>query len=442
MTQTGIRVENLSKRYRLGARRVGSRTLRETISGWASSSMARWKRAVARPSARLPGHESLNGHVVEAAENDLWALRGVSFEVEQGDVVGIIGRNGAGKSTLLKVLSRITEPTEGDVWITGRVSSLLEVGTGFHTELTGRENIYLNGAILGMGRNEVKRKFDEIVAFAEVERFLDTPVKHYSSGMYMRLAFAVAAHLEPDILIIDEVLAVGDAAFQNKCLGKMQNVARGGRTVLFVSHNMAAVQALCHHTLLLYRGTVEAFGPTGEVVRQYSDSMHAAGNDAEPFAACERYGCGGARVERAYLMDDEGKRRQAFTSGEPFTIRMTIRTHQRAQSWHASLGLRTTDQQVVAAVTTADLGLTLPALVPGLTEVDIRVSSLRLIPGTYWLGCGVLDGGGEVADFIEDGLRLEILQTPVYGSRALDHRWGVVVPDWNVQVRPAEAGRR
>ena len=206
---------------------------------------------------------------------EFWALKDVSFEIGRGEVVGIIGRNGAGKSTLLKVLSRITEPSKGRVEIRGRVASLLEVGTGFHPELTGRENIYLNGAILGMKRSEIQRKFDEIVAFAEVEKFLDTPVKHYSSGMYVRLAFAVAAHLEPEVLVVDEVLAVGDAEFQRKCLGKMQDVAGNGRTVLFVSHNMSAVNQLCPKSIFLNKGRSEAFGKTNEIIALYEQKFTA-----------------------------------------------------------------------------------------------------------------------------------------------------------------------
>src|SRR3954452_12188805 len=233
MNDIAIRVENLSKLYRIGARQEPYRTLRDTLAGAATAPFRRVRSAFQRNAA------------TSEQSNDFWALKNVSFEVKRGEVIGIIGRNGAGKSTLLKILSRITEPTEGRLTLRGRVASLLEVGTGFHAELTGRENIFLNGAILGMSRQEVRRKFDEIVAFAEVERFLDTPVKRYSSGMYVRLAFAVAAHLEPEILIVDEVLAVGDAEFQKKCLGKIDDVAhRQGRTVLFVSHNMAAIQNL------------------------------------------------------------------------------------------------------------------------------------------------------------------------------------------------------
>lgn len=249
--QTAVRIENLGKRYRIG-QLERYRTLRESIQ---NAVRAPFRRLLERGNARLPD-TSPGSH---PNGESIWALKDVCFEVKQGEVLGIIGRNGAGKSTLLKVLSRITEPTEGHVEIRGRVSSLLEVGTGFHPELTGRENVFLNGAILGMSRAEIKRKFDQIVAFSGVEKFLDTPVKRYSSGMSVRLAFAVAAHLEPDILVIDEVLAVGDAAFQKKCLGKMGDVAESGRTVLFVSHNMQAVNTLCSRVLLLDEAVFAAY---------------------------------------------------------------------------------------------------------------------------------------------------------------------------------------
>lgn len=260
MSDVVISAEGLSKRYRIGGPegQASYRTLRETIVGLATAPVRRFRAA-------------LHGHPEAQSEQDVWALRDVSFEVRRGEVVGVIGRNGAGKSTLLKILSGITEPTEGRARVKGRVGSLLEVGTGFHNELTGRENIYLNGAILGMKKAEIARKFDEIVAFSEVERFLDTPVKHYSSGMYMRLAFAVAAHLDPEILLVDEVLAVGDAAFQKKCMGKLGEVAHTGRTVLLVSHNLAAIVNLCERALLVGQGRIAAEGPAGEVVREYLD---------------------------------------------------------------------------------------------------------------------------------------------------------------------------
>ena len=255
-----IKVEDLSKRYRIGAEAQLYRTLRETVSA-----------AVKAPLRRLNQKSD--------AAQDLWALDGVNFEVFPGEVMGVIGRNGAGKSTLLKILTRITEPTRGRVELHGRVGSLLEVGTGFHPELTGRENIYLNGAILGMSREEIARRFDEIVSFAETERFLDTPVKRYSSGMYMRLAFAVAAHMESEILLVDEVLAVGDDEFQRKCLGKMRDISAGGRTVLFVSHNMGSIFNLCSHVLWLDRGHVRLYGETGEVVPAYVSAGMSAGGE-------------------------------------------------------------------------------------------------------------------------------------------------------------------
>jgi len=304
-----ISVENLSKQYLIGhetAGRLGQTTFREAL--------ARNVRALGRSALDIArGRQIVQGHEVEA----FWALKDVSFQARRGEVLGIIGRNGAGKSTLLKILSRITEPTEGRAVIRGGVASLLEVGTGFHPELSGRENIYLNGAILGMARAEIRRKFDEIVAFAEIERFLDTPVKRYSSGMYMRLAFAVAAHLEPDILVVDEVLAVGDLQFQRKCLGKMQDIAgRDGRTVLFVSHNMEAITRLCGKALLLEQGRIAAGGDVADVVPQYLNSsgsllvdsgrMHAADS---PF-----------RLRAVHVCDHQGRKTAQVLWEEPFSV--------------------------------------------------------------------------------------------------------------------------
>jgi lipopolysaccharide transport system ATP-binding protein len=275
MVDTAISVENLSKSYLVGhqnAKREGYTALRDVIA------------REARNFVRNAAHMARGQQIVQGDEfEEFWALKNVSFKVERGDVIGIIGRNGAGKSTLLKILSRITEPTEGRVRIRGRVASLLEVGTGFHPELTGRENIYLNGAILGMSRAEIRRKFDEIVSFAEVEKFLDTPVKRYSSGMYVRLAFAVAAHLEPDIFVVDEVLAVGDSEFQKKCLGKLSDVAGHGRTVLFVSHNMDAIRRICISGLYLANGSVLTAGTIDECIKRYmSDTvLFSKGNTIE-----------------------------------------------------------------------------------------------------------------------------------------------------------------
>jgi lipopolysaccharide transport system ATP-binding protein len=259
--RTVIRVENIAKRYLIGAKEAKRDNLREVVID-----------AFTAPFRRFGS----SFRVSSGYEEEFWALKDVSFDVEEGDVLGIIGRNGAGKSTLLKILSKITEPTEGTVKIKGRIASLLEVGTGFHPELTGRENIYLNGAILGMSRREINRKFNEIVDFSDIEKFLDTPVKHYSSGMYVRLAFAVAAHLEPEILIVDEVLAVGDALFQKKCLGKMKDVGRGGRTVIFVSHSMVAIKSLCKNALYLQKGKVADYGNVQDVVETYERSIFGA----------------------------------------------------------------------------------------------------------------------------------------------------------------------
>jgi lipopolysaccharide transport system ATP-binding protein len=264
MSNVAIRIENLGKRYKIGVKREKYYTLRDSLMN-ALTYPFRGRRQ-GRPDRGNP------------QEDFIWALKDVSLEINHGDIVGIIGRNGAGKSTLLKILSRITEPTAGQAEIFGRVGSLLEVGTGFHPELTGRENIFLNGVIMGMTRAEVQRNFDAIVAFAEIEKFLDTPVKHYSSGMYVRLAFAVAAHLDPEILLVDEVLAVGDAAFQKKCLGKMEDIAKGGRTVLFVSHNMGAVRALCQKCILLENGVVIAIGEPDTIIDNYQSKVMQISN--------------------------------------------------------------------------------------------------------------------------------------------------------------------
>ncbi|MCK6581383.1 MAG: polysaccharide ABC transporter ATP-binding protein [Anaerolineae bacterium] len=274
MSDIAIRVENLGKMYRIGGSQERYQTFRDAIT-----------RTLAAPFVRV--RDIVRGQSASDLKEEIWALRDVSFEVKQGEVVGIIGRNGAGKSTLLKILSRITEPTIGYADVYGKVGALLEVGTGFHPELTGRENIYLNGAILGMSRTEITSKFDEIVDFAGVERFVDTPVKHYSSGMGLRLGFAVAAYLEPEILVVDEVLAVGDAEFQKKCLGKMEDVAKTGNTVLFVSHNMAAVKTLCQTGILLDKGQISTTGVIGDVIYKYmktfSNAADTSGDTHEEF---------------------------------------------------------------------------------------------------------------------------------------------------------------
>ena len=308
MGELVIRAQDIGKQYRIGARQQGYRTLRDTLVD-----------SVVAP-ARWVGR-ALRGRAARAEQGEMiWALRGVSFDVHQGEVLGVIGRNGAGKSTLLKILSRITEPTTGRVRIAGRVGSLLEVGTGFHPELTGRENIYLNGAILGMRREEIARRYDEIVAFSEVERFIDTPVKHYSSGMYLRLAFAVAAHLDPEILLVDEVLAVGDDRFQKKCLGKMESVGREGRTVLFVSHNMPAVTRLCPRAILLDEGRMVADGETREVISRYLNAGRVESGGMEWLSADEAPGDATARLKQVRVSDAQGSAKTLFSMREAIAV--------------------------------------------------------------------------------------------------------------------------
>ena len=305
MEPVAVRIEGVGKRYRIGALHPGYATLREMLGD-----------ALAAPFRRLRGYDSRRSETI-------WALRDVNMEVRRGDLIGVIGHNGAGKSTLLKILSRITRPTAGEVEIRGRVGSLLEVGTGFHPDLTGRENIYLNGAILGMRRVEIRKKFDEIVAFSELEKFIETPVKFYSSGMYVRLAFSVAAHLEPEILIMDEVLAVGDAAFQQKCLDKMRDIRLQGRTIFFVSHDLAAVTRLCKRVVLLEAGRVTAEGQPQEVVNRYLNSSWKAGAERVWPEGVDAPGGSVVRLRRARVCDEQGRTASAFDVREPVNIELT-----------------------------------------------------------------------------------------------------------------------
>lgn len=313
MSEIVVSVDHLSKKYALGEGSARHRTLREVV---------------AKSFLTFRGNASKSS---SGSDQTIWALKDLSFDLRHGEVLGIVGRNGSGKSTLLKILSRITEPTSGSVDIYGRVNSLLEVGTGFHSELTGRENIYLNGAILGMRKTEIERKFDEIVEFAEIDKFLDTPIKHYSSGMSVRLAFAVAAHMEPDILIVDEVLAVGDAAFQQKCLGKMSDVARVGRTILFVSHNMTAIGRLCNRAILMNAGQIEMDGPTGQVIEKYLLS-HAdvTGSWSRPVASAT-----GEPIDllNARVLNPSGEPSPTIAFGEGFDIEILYRVNQPAADW-------------------------------------------------------------------------------------------------------------
>ncbi len=341
-------------------------------------------------------------------DDRFWALQDVSFEVEPGEAIAIVGRNGAGKSTLLKVLSRITKPTSGEARLRGRVGSLLEVGTGFHPELTGRENVFLNGSILGMSRKEIGRRFDAIVAFAEVEAFLDTPVKRYSSGMYGRLAFAVAAHLEPEILVVDEVLAVGDAEFQKKCLRKMGDVAGEGRTVLFVSHNMGAVQTLCRRAVLLEKGQVKRIGPTREVVAEYLKA-----SDAEatvPLAERrDRSGEGRFRFAELTLLGPDGHPRAYAVTGEDMTLKVKIAVPDDGPlSSPLEIGIAVREPQ---GMRITELGSHFVGASPttgaAAKEVTCFVPRLPLLPAQYRLDlwCGVM---GETEDYLLDAVVLEV----------------------------------
>jgi len=371
MAAVAVRAEGLGKRYRIG-KMLPYKTLRDSLAGAIS---APFRRTTRGPEASPAG----NGD-----QNILWALKDISFEVGVGEVVGLIGRNGAGKSTLLKILSRITEPTEGFAELYGRVGSLLEVGTGFHPELTGRENVFLNGAILGMKRAEIERKFDEIVAFAETEKFLDTPVKHYSSGMFMRLGFAVAAHLDPEILLVDEVLAVGDVAFQRKCMDKIRDVARGGRTVLFVSHRMNSVRTLCSRSVWLDAGQVRMAGLTADVVNAYEASLTMA----DP----RRRGGPGAHVEAQFrgweIVEPRTEQPHVLESHGPLSVKIVVDVYAPVRHGVHAITLWNTDGILIWGWATDGLDLE-----PGAHAFICDLPGLPLKPGPYSWRVGLYSDG-------------------------------------------------
>jgi lipopolysaccharide transport system ATP-binding protein len=386
MSDIAIRVENLSKLYKIGIASRRHDTLRDQT---AAALKALFQRNGNSPSAK-------------DRQDTFWALEQVSFEVKTGEVVGIIGSNGAGKSTLLKILSRITPPTSGRVDIHGRVGSLLEVGTGFHPELTGRENIYLNGAILGMKKAELERKFDEIVAFSGVERFMDTPVKRYSSGMYVRLAFAIAAHLEPEILIVDEVLAVGDASFQEKCLGKMEDAAREGRTVLFVSHNMAAVRNLCSRAILLKNGRIDQSGAVEDVVRAYLmvdvDDSYSTLEERQ-----DRAGTGMIRAVSFEATIRNGSKAEPARTGGPadFIIGYVVHQERPIKKLYASIGVTNSSGVGIFACSTAMLNADFSGIV-GEGKVVCQIDYLPLIPGKYSVNIKLAEDQGQSNYVIHD----------------------------------------
>jgi lipopolysaccharide transport system ATP-binding protein len=421
MSSSIIRAENLSKRYTITVGRHRHDTLRDQIADGVKYLLGR------------------NGHG-RASKETFWALKDVSFEVKPGEVIGLVGQNGAGKSTLLKILSRITTPTHGMVDIHGRVGSLLEVGTGFHAELTGRENIYLNGAILGMKKCEIDRKFDEIVAFSEVEKFIDTPVKRYSSGMYVRLAFAVAAHLEPEVLLVDEVLAVGDAAFQKKCLGKMEGVAREGRTVLFVSHNMAAVEHLCKKVFLLQNGQLAFSGDAKDGIDHYlaniaGDTGRADGHAVDLASAAGRPKPVRALLKRLELFNGDGKPSNGTMQiGGSLKARVSFRLEQPSAWFDVILGI---DNHLGQRVFTAS-----SEFQPGRSE-DMRrgdqamvceIPNLLFVPGEYKIKV-VLNLNGRAADWVENATRIKVIESDYYKSGKVP-KTGMIVLDQSWHLEP------
>jgi len=441
MTDIAIRVQGLGKRYRLG-QQVGYKTLRETLliayhtpTRIMGNAVRRRRQAQDSPQSPVSSPSQPSGPPSPVSSpSHIWALKDVSFEVKQGEAVGIIGRNGSGKSTLLKILSRITAPTEGQIEIRGRVGSLLEVGTGFHPELTGRENIHLNGAILGMKRVDVDRKFDEIVAFSEIEKFLDTPVKRYSSGMYVRLAFAVAAHLEPEILIVDEVLAVGDAAFQKKCLGKMDDVSKGGRTVLFVSHNMAAVENLCQRALVLNQGQVQYIGGQSEAIAEYVKEIETSSLSLRERK--DRVGSGEIRVVGIEAKDANGNVLDALACGRDANIYLYFEAP-------AGLGKR----RVIASLmvkTMFDVPVFLHynklsgdefGELPQRGAFVCHLQQLPLPASTYRVGYSIM-ADGEYLDSISDAAEIAVIGGDFFHSGEIppiSHGVCLVKASWHVQ---------
>ncbi len=402
---TVIRVENLSKQYRIGSARGGYKTFRETLADAAKA-----------PFQRLTSSLSTPGSAQSSTEDTIWALKDVSFEVKQGEVIGIIGRNGAGKTTLLKILSRITEPTKGRAELRGRVGSLLEVGTGFHPELTGHENVYMYGAILGMDRWEVTQKFDEIVAFAELEKFIETPVKRYSTGMYMRLAFAVAAHLEPEILLVDEVLAVGDIGFQKKCMGKMGSVASEGRTVLFVSHNIAAISSLCSNCILLEEGHLTKIGDTVSVVQKYQASIDIIRSIALEDRK-DRRGSGDLTFTKlSFLGENNSLDGSNVISGQSVSIIIEYTTKKDANPLsNVHIDLRVVDFNGNYLFTCSTRYHDIYSQkIPYSGEFICSLPKLPMAPGLYRidLWCSVR---GEEADYVESAGRLVVMEGDFFG---------------------------
>lgn len=425
MPKFAVRVNDLWKEYSIGADTHRRQTFREALVSTLSAPFRRLMGEKAEPSGRF------------------WALRGVNFELQSGDVVGIIGRNGAGKSTLLKILSRITEPTRGRAAIIGRVSSLLEVGVGFHPELTGRENILLNGAILGMSRRDIHRRFDEIVAFAETERFIDTPVKRYSSGMYVRLAFAVAAHLESDVLLVDEVLAVGDASFQTKCLGKMNRLAQGGRTVVLVSHNIAAIAELCTRAIVLNEGQEVFDGSVPDAIHKYQEisrgDVHGTEVDLRDWP--NRTTNGAARVIGVRCMSLDGRRTIEFAMGEPIVVALTVEFSRPLQRPLVALGILNELHQTVFSTVSSD-SMQLEDVQPGILEYSVTLQPCHLLPGRYRLSTYVARDFVETHDLVPDTPGFTVVPVKGMPDFVHDRRSGHLFLRFPWKVRSAPTSER
>lgn len=400
-----VKIEDLSKRYRLGV--INRDMLYKDLQ-------SRWAKLTGKPDPNAPIKHIHESRIEKGDE--FWALRNISLEIPEGSVFGIIGRNGAGKSTLLKILSQITAPTEGSIKVRGRVASLLEVGTGFHPELTGRENVFLNGAILGMSRREVAKKFDEIVAFAEVDEFIDTPVKRYSSGMYVRLAFGVAAHLDPDILVVDEVLAVGDAGFQKKCIRKMNSVAGEGKTVIVVTHSMALAQSLTQNCAWLDQGSVRLVGPTEETIREYlraGDEVEIGESEGLDNVRLRR-GSGHIRVKSVYLHAEDGTRRSRFTRGEKMVFKMSLEAHKPAPSLGVLVALKLGLGGALRLTTELHSVATSPVEKGSIRSVQLTLDTSLIPAAVYdsYIWVGPLDHGtNEYFDILDSLLPpIEVLE--------------------------------
>jgi len=413
-TEHAIVVDNVTKRYELGE--STHTMIREAFVGAMS---------------RLVGRAR-----TEPTREVLWALNGVSLEVKKGEVLGLVGRNGAGKSTLLKVLSRITYPTSGRVSVEGRVGSLLEVGTGFHDELTGRENVYLNGSILGMKRREIDREMDRIVDFADISEFLDTPIKRYSSGMRMRLGFSIAAHLSTDVLFVDEVLAVGDAGFQKKCLSSMRELGDGGRTVIFVSHNLSAIENLCSRTVWLSDGKVKQDGQTRDVLENYLASFGAGGTDEQDLnAISDRRGAGQVRLTKMQLIVPGGDK--VVHSGDALTVRLSYECQRDLQNLHFGVKIHSSLGLLVTEVNTWATAQALPVAPTGPGQIEVRIDRLNLMPGTYYVGAWAATYN-EMQDQVEHAAKMEVEASDFYGTgRGVEARFGIIfVPYRWVPVEP------